>query len=304
MYKLSQNGHTYLQNKPNGPLIGNWYPKSRPLKIYRKQGKTSDTLVNLDDTDWLFNGINIHVIFGTFWYSGYGYVALQKDPTAFVIGSITHTLQSNNGKEAVWKKSDGTTVTWTSTSTKDVPCEPQSSYVKQYKMLGKILPGNKGPEDCCPNNLLDTNNGTIVINSRKGSIFSFSGRAQIRPASTLRSEKYFADTSQYLRSRGDSFQANHVLSKIQNVLYYEGDQVVWPIQKQTVDGKELNSSMFHSTSTQLSCENGAVTNTTIYKPSNSKYARQGAVTSAERILRLKTENPVVRMSMTGKKIKY
>ena len=290
MDKLKQNGYITKPNNPNGVIVGNWYPKSRPLQIYRKQGKTTDDVGRLADTYWLFEGTSIHVVFGTFWLTGYGYVLLQKDPISFDLNFIKYTLVSNNGHEAVWSKSDGSQTVWTSESNDEPLCEPQSTYVKQYKMLGKKLPGHIGAKECCPN----------TLNTPNGSISSFSGRAQIRPASTLRSEKYFADTSQYLKSRGQSYEVNNVLSKVPGVLYYDGNNIVWPETPQPQqDGNVLNSSVYKSCATQGKCENAT---TTIYKPSNSKYAKQGAVTSAERILRLKTEAPVVRMSMTGKKL--
>jgi hypothetical protein len=296
MEKLKQNGYITLVNKPNGVLSGTSYPKHRPLQIYRRQGKTSDNLVDLADTYWSFNNVTIHVIFGSFWYEGYGYVALRRDPTSFEMNGFTFLFVSNSGGQVVWRNtSTNETVVWSSLSENNTPCEPRPSYVKQYKMLGKTREANTAPANCCPNTKLQ---GSI------GSISSFSGRAQIRPASTLTSPTYYSDTSQYLRSRGESFHVNQVLSKIPGVVYYEGDKVIWPITQQTVDGEVLNSSIFQSCGTVNlpSCGTAKDYNRTIYKPSNSKYAKQGAVSSAERVVRLRTENPVVRTSMTGKKI--
>ena len=290
MDKLKQNGHANLVNKPNGLLQGNWYPQHRPLKIYRKQGKTVDTLDNLDNTYWMFENVLVHIIFGTFWYAGYGYVALRRDPVAFDLGGITYTLRSVDGQNAIWARSDtGLTVTWAAVDGKQLPCEPNPTYVKQYKMLGKKLPDHTAPGDCCPSETQKT----------PGSIISFSGRSQIRPASSLMSERYYSDTSQYLKSRGNTYTVNQVMAKIPGIVYYEGTNVVWPQQEQIVNGKHVDSSMFENCTTATG---KCVRTTTIYKPSNSKYANQGAVTAGERLLRLKTENPVVRTTITGKKL--
>ena len=301
MDKLEQNGYLTQVNKPNGPLGGNWYPQHRPLQIYRKHGKTDDGVHNLTDTDWLFNGVKVHIVFGTFWYEGYGYVALEQNPVAYVINGVTYSLQSIDATEAKWTRSDnGSTVTWTKV---EGVCQPKPSYTKPYKMLGKKLPDHSSAPTCCPN---------TVTQARMGSISSFSGRAQIRSATTLSSSKYFseaerlvpalsprryyADTSQYLRSRGESYNVNNVLSKVEGVVYAEGCDAVWPNRTQIVNGEALNSSVFQSCGTVGKCTR------TIYKPSNSKFAVQGAVSSAERLLRLKTETKVVRTTMTGKKL--
>jgi hypothetical protein len=242
----------------------------------------------------MFGNVSIHVVFGTFWYDGYGYVALRRDPTAFDLGGVAFFLVSNNGMEAVWRRSDdGSFVTWTNLVNSEVPCEPNPTYVKQYKMLGKKTEDHKSPP-CCTNS---------TVASSKGKISSFSGRAEIRPAKTIMSTKYFADTSQYLRSRGESYLVNNVLSKIPGVNYVEGLDVIWPNVPQTVGGETLNSSFYQSCNTGEVCNgNAAKCSRTVFKPSNSKYTTQGAVSSAERVLRLKTENKVVRVSMTGKKI--
>jgi len=290
MDKLKQNGYLYAMNQPNGTLIGNQYPKHRPLHIYRKRGKAAEAVVGLNGTNWLWNEVPVHVAFGTFWYTGYGYVPLQRDPVAYAIGSVTYTLVSNDGLHAVWRRSDDeTTVMWINSD--KPPCEPRPTYVKQYKMLGKKLPDHSAAPTCCPDPL-----------APRGTLSSFSGRAQIRPATTLSSGKYFSETSQYLRSRGDSYHVNQVLAKIPGVMYVDGADAIWPNQTQIVDGEILDSSMFE-TCAMLSSDGTCSKTRTIYKPSNTKFANQGAVSAGERLLRLKTENPVTRTTMTGKKLR-
>jgi hypothetical protein len=295
MDKLKQNGLIYQRNGPNGTLIGSWYPKSRPLQHYRNRGKRTNTLDAFDDTYWLFNNVMIHVVFGTFWFDGYGYVLLQgANPVTFILYDLQYTLESVDSEKAVWRTSADTTVAWEKLVKTTNECEPKPVYVKQFKMLGKTGSDHTAPK-CC---LETTKTGDLLNFSGKGSIISFSGRAAIRPSSTLSSKNYFSDTSQYLRSRGSSYTANSVLAKIPGVDYTDGCNVVWPNQPQEVNGETLNSSMFGSTCTDSKCDR----NRTVYKPSNSQYATQGAVTASERIVRIRANMKPIRTTITGKKL--
>ena len=301
MDKLKQNGLINQRNGPNGTLIGSWYPKSRPLQHYRNRGKRTSTLDAFDDTYWLFDNVMIHVIFGTFWFDGFGYVLLQgSNPITFTLYDLGYELESVDSEKAVWRLSQGETVTWEKLVKTNAQCEPQPVYVKQFKMLGKTGPNHTAPA-CCLETTKTT--GDLLNFSGKGSIISFSGRAAIRPSSTLSSKTYYADTSQYLRSRGSSYTTNSVLAKIPGVDYTDGCNVVWPNQPQTVQGEVLSSSMFQSCSTDVKCGDSTVNhNRTVYKPNNSQYATQGAVTASERIVRIRANMKPVRTTITGKKL--
>jgi hypothetical protein len=127
----------------------------------------------------------------------------------------------------------------------------------------------------------------------------------IRPASTIMSPKYYADTSQYLKSRGASYHVNTVLSKIPGVEYVDQNGVVWPNHPQDVEGETLNSSLYDICGTSDDC-NRKGTNRTVYKPNNSKFAVQGAVSSSARMVRIRADikKSEVRMSLSGKKVAY
>jgi hypothetical protein len=297
MEKRIENGHVRQLNQSNGELRGGWYPKSRPLKHYRKQGKTSNVRDGIEDTYWNFNGSMIHVVFNTFYTNEYGFVALSKtSPLSFEINGVRFELVSTSVDlpKIEWRTSAGATVYW-ETMSYDVEkkvCEPLPVYGKQLKMLGKSR-----PTECCDD----------------GVISSFSGRATIRPSSSVPSQRlykdtaaylkskssprplYYADTSQYLRSRGNSYHVNTVLSRINGVDYVNGRNVIWPNQKQTVNGETLNSSLYESCGTMEKC------NRTVYKPNNSKFATQGAVSASARLVRLRNDVKEVRTNVNGKK---
>jgi hypothetical protein len=146
--------------------------------------------------------------------------------------------------------------------------------VQQYKMLGKDEAGRIKIHDC----------------AKQTSVISFSGRAAIRPASATTSNKYYADRSQYLRSRGNTFAAKSITNKVPAVVYADAGGIVWPERAQTVPGFDapLNSAWYQGSGAEKKC------NLTVYKPSNYKYSVQGAVSSGARIDRLKinlTETP-------------
>ena len=72
---------------------------------------------------------------------------------------------------------------------------------------------------------------------------------------------------------------NDVIGKYQLTTYYDSNKdYVWP------SNNSLNSSMFRGNS----CPTNGAYKTVIYKPSNSQFGVQGAVSSSGRLLRLKT----------------
>jgi len=138
--------------------------------------------------------------------------------------------------------------------------------------------------DCC-----------VTEGASQPSLISFSGRAQIRPASTIvnNSEqispdnpivrrKYNQNYEQYMRSRGTMYETKLVGAPVAGTNYTIDCTPVAPDAAQPVS---LTSSAIYqgSASNSLSC------NVTVYKPNNAKFAQQGAVSSASRLDRLKQD---------------
>ena len=149
-----------------------------------------------------------------------------------------------------------------------------------YGLPAKFLNGG----DCC-----------VTPGATRAPIISFSGRAQIRPASTVvnNSEQISPDNpivrrkfnqnyDQYLRSRGNAFETKLVGAPVAGTNYIIDCTPVSPDAAQPVS---LTSSAIYqgSASNSLSC------NVTVYKPSNAKFAVQGGVSSGTRMDRLKQD---------------
>ena len=102
----------------------------------------------------------------------------------------------------------------------------------------------------------------------------------IRRATTNISKKYYSDTKGYLKSRCLTYDQNMSLNPASDVTYFNSNGVpLYPTNSPT--GPQVRN-----TKNCLEvCENKP--NTTIYKPNNTKYAVQGAVSSGARLDRLK-----------------
>jgi Leucine-rich repeat (LRR) protein len=111
----------------------------------------------------------------------------------------------------------------------------------------------------------------------------------IRSATTLLSKSYYTDTKAYLKSRCLLYDQKLSTTRIPGVTYSNpcptgcGLIIVQP--SDSPNGTQVRWSQ---NCQQKSCSSGTLTHgTTIYKPSNSQYATQGAVSSSSRIDRLK-----------------
>jgi hypothetical protein len=132
--------------------------------------------------------------------------------------------------------------------------------------------------DCCPR-------------GHPGSISSFSGRAQIRPSTSIVSRAYHQDYAQYMRSRGKLYATRLVGAPVAGTNYLVDCSPVSPATAQPVSFTD--SSMYRGSASNccagrtepcpLSC------NLTVYKPSNAKFAVQGGVSSGTRLDRLKQD---------------
>ena len=121
-----------------------------------------------------------------------------------------------------------------------------------------------------------------VTRSTNGNVISFGGGSGIRSATTNLSQTYYSDTSAYLRSRGQSFKTNTDIHKIPGIDYANSSGPIWP----ETDQLNGNSSMYASNA-QLAATLACTQPVTIYKPNNSGFSTQGAVSSSTRTLKSK-----------------
>jgi len=123
------------------------------------------------------------------------------------------------------------------------------------------------------------------VGSKFGNVISFSGGSGIRSASTNLSPKYYSNTASYLRSRGQSFQANSNIHKAADIDYLVNNVPVWPTIPQTTEAYPFRvDSSLYAMNTATKCP----TSFSVYKPSNAPFATQGAVSSSTRLLKLRT----------------
>ena len=253
-------------NGVNGELAGLWYPPSRPIHHLRLKGHTSTVLQELNGTYWTFRDNLIHFENGGFLYDGQRVDVTQGDRLTFTLGEQTFSM-TLFGDDISWAVSDGGTVVWSNLNGQRFRCESAPTFVKQYKMLGKKADGTPKVVDCAP----------------QRSLSSFSGRPGIRPSNADLKTKYYADTSQYLKSRGNTYLAKSVIHKVPEVQYVAQAAIVWPTVPQPVAGYDfpLNSAWFQGCGAEKNC------NLAVYKPSNYKFSVQGAVAASTRLERLK-----------------
>jgi hypothetical protein len=266
MNKLKQYPPTRQMNGVNGELAGSWYPQSRPQHHYRLKGHATNVIQELNGTYWTFRDTLIHFENGGFFYEGERVDVVRGERISFTIGEQTFSM-TLFGDDISWAVSDGGTVTWTNMNGRRFQCDSAPTFVKQYKMLGKKANGTPLVVDCAP----------------QRSISSFSGRAGIRPSNADLKTKYYADTSQYLKSRGNTYQAKSVIHKVPEVKYIEKADIIWPNVPQQVSGYDfpLNSAWFQGCAVEKNCK------LAVYKPSNYKFSVQGAVAASTRLERLK-----------------
>lgn len=112
-----------------------------------------------------------------------------------------------------------------------------------------------------------------------------------RPASTIVKKNYYQTNSAYLRNRVKLHNQNQTLSQRKDNEYYENPdehplQVLPP--DNSINRRTTGSQIFNSVyCNNLSCCNDRDCTTIIYKPSNSGFSNQGAVSSSLRTLNIK-----------------
>lgn len=281
MNKLKQYLPTPQMNGVNGELGSGWYPDSRPMHHIRLKGRTTTPLQDLHGTYWTFRDTIIHFENGGFFYEGARVPVVQGERLSFTIGEQTFTM-TLFGDDISWSVSDGGTVKWTNLNGQRFACEAAPTYVKQYKLLGKKADGTPKVVDCAPQRSLSSFSGRPGIRPSNANLNSVYSGGQSSPNADLKT-KYYADTSQYLKSRGNTYLAKSVIHKVPEVQYTAQAAVVWPNVPQPVAGYDfpLNSAWFQGCGAEKNC------NLAVYKPSNYKFSVQGAVAASTRLERLK-----------------
>jgi hypothetical protein len=153
-------------------------------------------------------------------------------------------------------------------------CSPTITIGLPYKMLAKKENGKT--KMCCENT-------KGPVGSVHGNVMSFSGNAKLRSSIQPNlnvNQPYYTESNSYLKSRGNTFDAKSTF---------------------TFNGGENNS---YNETTQGIC----YPLKTIYKPNNTNFATQGAVTSDTRLLKLKydtiTKNNASFTDLFKTKIEY
>jgi hypothetical protein len=256
-------------NKLNtsGQIHGLWYPTARPLKVWRK---TLGTDFLLDGTSWKWNSSFIFIKNGEFQYQDqtikltYDAITLRYlAPYSFVYNGIKYSLVATK-PIAVWQSATNVIV---------------------WEPLGPLLPCDQIVSRVGDPVKMITQ--PICRSCTTGSIMSFSGSGTIRSANTNVSKAYYPNNYQYLRSRGGTFDTTSTHHKIQGVAYTNGNNPVWPVTPQTVNGQTLTSANYAYN--DVTCNPSKYV---VYKPNNSSFSTQGAVDSSTRLWKLKyTERP-------------
>jgi hypothetical protein len=180
------------------------------------------------------------------------------DPNAFRARPIKHWR-----KQLHITENEGTsvkTVIYDNTPSSTVAIDGSCCDASSYKIISNIssLKNNNFYENCC--------NPEIHI---------------IKPSTTILNPKYYTDSRAYLKSRCKLYDQKLSGTPYDGVTYFdENGVIILPTDD------ILNTSLRSMTNCSQYC---STIQKTIYKPSNAKYATQGAVSSSSRITRLKLD---------------
>lgn len=134
------------------------------------------------------------------------------------------------------------------------------------------------------NNIIQ--DGTKVFNDTSTNLVCIACNPEnniIKSARTVLNKKYYSDRKSYLESRCLTYDQRLSGSRAEGVNYFNEDgSIIWPSNSST--GSQIRETLECS----KSCDpNGTTKVQTIYKPNNNQFATQGAVSSSDRLLRLK-----------------
>jgi hypothetical protein len=146
----------------------------------------------------------------------------------------------------------------------------------------------KQPKDCCEESyILSEYVGKVLPNGENGSCCKQS--QIITSATTVLDKTYYTDSRAYLRARTKTYIQNLSGSKIEGISYEdEAGNRLWPT---VTDGPQNRA--------KLECGD-ICSNNLVYKPSNSVFSQQGAVSSSTRLDRLRL-NTIKKNSQSMKK---
>ena len=118
----------------------------------------------------------------------------------------------------------------------------------------------------------------------------------IKSGVSLLNKNYYTGTKAYLQSRCKLYEQNASIQKKSNIKYIgENGQMLWPTDNpsgpQNFNTKNCpkGCSVPPAKTKKSDCDCSPGKTTTIYKPSNRKFAVQGSVSSSNRLLRLKVD---------------
>jgi hypothetical protein len=133
----------------------------------------------------------------------------------------------------------------------------------------------KQPKDCCEESyILSEYVGKVLPDGENGSCCKQS--QIITSATTVLDKTYYTDSRAYLRARTKTYIQNLSGSKIEGIPYEdEAGNRLWPT---VTDGPQSRS--------KLECGD-ICSNNLVYKPNNSVFSQQGAVSSSTRLDRLR-----------------
>jgi hypothetical protein len=229
----------------------------------------------------------IVIIFYTLYYMGIFQVGLWKSNKQVFVNAVpTWSRPMTNGSNpADTDEIQGSANCWYPSSRplkhwrKQLQPRAESGGGRAGVGVPMCIPGGsvtlKQPKDCCKESyILSEYVGKVLPGGANGSCCKQS--QIITSATTVLDKTYYTDSRAYLRARTKTYIQNLSGSKIESISYEDeaGDRL-WPT---VTDGPQNRA--------KLECGD-ICSNNLVYKPNNSVFSQQGAVSSSTRLDRLR-----------------
>ena len=176
----------------------------------------------------------------------------------------------------IWRKTGAKQHLGTFSSDVQNPCNKckpiHTSVGLPFKMLGK------NPNGVNKLNSVTTDDSCNLCDPTKGPVGTNSAGAKIRSAITLLHKNYYTSNLSYLKGRCNTYNTNIVISQEPGITYFKDGKYVWP-------SNSTNNSAIYKTN--CNSDYSSCCNKTIYKPSNTQFSTQGAVSNSARLARVK-----------------